>query len=195
MTDVIPYDDLETIGFVYSGLEVSDVPRLASPEMQVKSSKRVIDDYMFTPDGLQVLKYWPEAETRNIDEIESFHRMPAVSPDENFAFYIPEGKIEAEYLSHDEIAQRLTTFSDAERVFGDECFKERNLVGALPHYERASIASEEARDYARILLCEVPEKRQERLAHYISDLVDFLDDDMDWKNYVEGIKQEILDDS
>ena len=81
--------------------------------------------------------------------------------------YVKENQSIPEYVSTSELLERFTAFSAALRKQGDDFFKHDDILAALEHWEYASSVSQEARDYARLLLCDISDIRRARFNEYI----------------------------
>jgi hypothetical protein len=94
-----------------------------------------------------------------------------------------------EYVSYSVAHARMVTFSDDKRRLGDNQFRKGDLREALSHYELAAATSQEAWDYARMLLCDcdnMPDADRNRLRRYIINLGE------DPDTICESVRQEIV---
>jgi hypothetical protein len=180
MADEYKFDDLEVVCFIYDTSEPEDVPRLIHPVAKSISLDRIIGGFEEKEESVLATEYL------HLEEPITYIAPSAFQAEH--AFYISAGSVEAEYLSFDDITVRLIEFSDRERSLGDEYFRDNDFRHALEHYQRASIASEEAIDYARIILCDVPEDYK---IHLVDD-IRYLGEN--WETLVEEVREKILDD-
>ena len=72
-----------------------------------------------------------------------------------------------EYISYTEALKRLISFSSQWRKKGDNEFKQGNLSVAFDAYTMCASASQEAEDYARILLCQSSQADDKLLKEFI----------------------------
>tara|TARA_Y100000310_G_scaffold124700_1_gene123424 strand:+ start:47378 stop:47917 length:540 start_codon:yes stop_codon:yes gene_type:complete len=172
------HQDLEVVGFICSNLEELDVPRLFTAVVKSKSAERIISDYETRPGCIIAKQY----------ELDESDLVKVVSgPMQNrHAFYVPENSVQAEYITHAKMATKFAAFAEKERLRGDIYFRQGNKSLASEHYERAAIASEEAEDYARLILCDVDKTYKDLL---IKDVRDSGKDDA----YIELVRREVLE--
>ena len=105
------------------------------------------------------------------DLIETYHAtaiQPLPASSESCIYVNTDENLEIlEYISYTEDLKRLISFSSQWRKKGDNEFKQANLSAAFDAYNLCANASQEAEDYARILLCQSSQADDKRLKEFI----------------------------
>jgi hypothetical protein len=165
-----PYEDLEVVGF--EGLiGKPEVPEVLLPIVAVRNGGPVLVPPYTREPGFVV-------STEEVDRTElergraegAFTMLDQpLSARANCCFYVAPGNDRAEYVTTTEAHRRIVEFSAAKRNLGDDFYRRGDLEDALEAYSLAADASEEPDDYARILICNPPPERAQRLRQRITE--------------------------
>ena len=152
----ILYENLEVIGF-FGQMGERIVPQVLPPILGVKDSDVVIvppydrrDDSVYSTEQLTREEFLWLGQNGRATVIE-----PPYPYAKNIILYADEGAGPVECVTTAQALDRIITFSAKYRELGEKCYSEGNHKAAFIAFSHVSSASQEAKDYARLLLFDI----------------------------------------
>lgn len=175
------YDELKAVG-VLGGTGSPETPRVYCPIVACSEADVVILPPFEQGDGvIQVTQDTEVLKREMFDmlldqtkesgfrddpfEANMFEHPEDFRPDS--CVYITPGSGDMEYITVTEAHKRITSFADQHRQEGDEHLRQGRKEKAEMSYNRAASASQEAEDYARLIMCGLAMPREQRLKAFI----------------------------
>lgn len=179
---------LEVIGYL-GRMGSLKVPFFMHPVLAIVESEVVI--LLFRRDGDRIIidETMSRKEFRELVEVGGATSLSSIPAQENHGLCVYGDKVV--YQSNKESLQLIIAFSSGNRELGDIEFCRGKNSKAQEYYELTASASQEAKDYARLIICEnMSVARMRRLRQWITiqlkDREELVDD------FIDKVKREIL---
>ncbi len=166
------YNELEAIGFI-GDYSLRDIPFVIEPVYKVKEKKIVLIgpfEEENQSESVKVGEWRTSEEFENLINEGDATRMQPVQAVKEYCIYRNPNPVKLEYISFKQAYDRLVSFSNYYRELGDRDFKERKFKEARENYIICASVSQNAEDYARILLLDNSQGEKEFLEDMIKGL-------------------------
>ena len=161
------WTSLEVIGYETGQFGEVDLPLIGRAIVAVRGTDIILRDNI-RGESAEGINTEPEKISRKmlLSDVQSgvitlFD--PPIQAEANHLLYCCQGTQQPEYINFTEAHQRMTKFCDELRAIGDAHFRSGDMQAAFQDYARCTAVSQEAVDYARLLLTDLGDKtRRER---------------------------------
>lgn len=167
------YNDLEVIGCL-GQYEKRKVPFVISGTYALKNEGKVLlPPYQEGGSSVQVGEHITRERFYELVKNEEATLFESPLPARrDMAAYVAIGSGPIEYIPLTEALEHIVNFSDQHRRLGDDYYLIGNLKEAMEEYILTASASQEAEDFARILLCNLPATTRDCYEKRIQNLGD-----------------------